>query len=157
MLTQLFHIWTTRPTNNAMVLYQPLWPSVAHFLRKKVCQHSLGTRFLDGGHRARRGLNSFLFLLATIWLGSVIGLYVEGIFRLSGSAKRIGMLQTFFDTPPHYGSQLDWRGYTVHDAANVMRRFLNYLPDPVIPRQFYHTFRELIGKATHACCSRMGS
>ncbi|KAG2172592.1 hypothetical protein INT44_002607, partial [Umbelopsis vinacea] len=75
------------------------------------------------------------------------GLYVEGIFRLSGSAKRIAMLQTFFDTPPHYGSQLDWRGYTVHDAANVMRRFLNYLPDPVIPRQFYHTFRELIGKA----------
>ncbi|KAI8578349.1 hypothetical protein K450DRAFT_272959 [Umbelopsis ramanniana AG] len=72
------------------------------------------------------------------------GLYVEGIFRLSGSAKRIAMLQTFFDTPPHYGSQLDWRGYTVHDAANVMRRFLNYLPDPVIPRQFYHTFRELI-------------
>ncbi|KAJ2955848.1 hypothetical protein NQZ79_g8228 [Umbelopsis isabellina] len=72
------------------------------------------------------------------------GLFVEGIFRLSGSAKRIGMLQTFFDTPPHYGSQLDWRGYTVHDAANIMRRFLNYLPEPVIPHQFYHSFRELI-------------
>ncbi|KAG2184394.1 hypothetical protein INT43_000303 [Umbelopsis isabellina] len=72
------------------------------------------------------------------------GLFVEGIFRLSGSAKRIGMLQTFFDTSPHYGSQLDWRGYTVHDAANILRRFLNYLPEPVIPHQFYHSFRELI-------------
>jgi len=156
MLTQLFHIWMTKPTNNAMVLYRPLWPSVAHFLRKKVCQHSLGIRSFGGEHRVRRWLNSFFFFCLQPF-GSVIGLYVEGIFRLSGSAKRIGMLQTFFDTPPHYGSQLDWRGYTVHDAANVMRRFLNYLPDPVIPHQFYHTFRELIGKATHACWSTKAS
>ncbi|KAI8388233.1 Rho GTPase activation protein [Radiomyces spectabilis] len=69
------------------------------------------------------------------------GLTVEGIFRLSGSAKRIGMLQTIFDTPDHYGMQLDWRGYTVHDAANVMRRFLNHLPEPVITLEYYRAFK----------------
>lgn len=44
---------------------------------------------------------------------------VEGIFRLSGSAKRIKDLQTIFDSPERYGKGLDWTGYTVHDAANI--------------------------------------
>ncbi|KAH8549640.1 Rho GTPase activation protein [Umbelopsis sp. PMI_123] len=72
------------------------------------------------------------------------GLYTEGIFRMSGSARRIGDLQRIFDTPPDYGSQLDWDGFTVHDAANVLRRFLNYLPEPVIVSNFYQVFRDVI-------------
>lgn len=32
--------------------------------------------------------------------------------------------------------------YTVHDAANVMRRFLNHLPEPVIPLDYYRPFKE---------------
>jgi hypothetical protein len=67
---------------------------------------------------------------------------VEGIFRLSGNAKRISMLQTIFDTAEEqYGSQLDWQGYTVHDASNVMRRFLNYLPEPVINLEYQLLFK----------------
>ncbi|RAL61827.1 hypothetical protein DID88_002890 [Monilinia fructigena] len=46
---------------------------------------------------------------------------VEGIFRLSG---------------------LDWAGYTVHDAANVLRRYLNLLPEPIVPLDLYSRFRE---------------
>ncbi|KAA8647737.1 hypothetical protein EYZ11_000209 [Aspergillus tanneri] len=67
---------------------------------------------------------------------------VEGIFRLSGSAKRIKDLQEAFDSPERYGKGLDWTGYTVHDAANVLRRYLNQLPEPIVPLEFYERFRE---------------
>ncbi|CAI2184196.1 11143_t:CDS:2, partial [Funneliformis geosporum] len=67
----------------------------------------------------------------------------EGIFRLSGSAKRIKELQTIFDSPPSYGKTLTWMGYSVHDAANILRRYLNHLPDPVIPQQWYDQFRAI--------------
>ncbi|KAL1914380.1 uncharacterized protein VTP21DRAFT_8960 [Calcarisporiella thermophila] len=72
--------------------------------------------------------------------------FVEGIFRISGSAKRVGCLQDIFDTPPTYGSDLNWRGYSVHDAANILRRFINYLPVPIIPHNFYSSFLSVMGK-----------
>lgn len=61
---------------------------------------------------------------------------------MSGSAKRIKDLQTTFDSPDKYGKGLDWAGYTVHDAANVLRRYLNCLPEPIIPLDFYNRFRD---------------
>ncbi|CAG8242350.1 unnamed protein product [Penicillium salamii] len=67
---------------------------------------------------------------------------VEGIFRLNGSAKRIKDLQEVFDSPERYGKGLDWAGYTVHDAANVLRRYLNQLPEPIVPLEFYERFRD---------------
>ncbi|KAF1943789.1 RhoGAP-domain-containing protein [Clathrospora elynae] len=67
---------------------------------------------------------------------------VEGIFRLAGSEKRIKELKTAFDTPPRYGKGLDWTGYTVHDAANILRRYFNNLPEPIIPLQHYDPFRQ---------------
>lgn len=72
----------------------------------------------------------------------IVALRTEGIFRVSGSAKRIRTLQSIFDTPDGYGSQLDWQGYTVHDAANVMKRFLNFLPEPVVTFEYYHIFKD---------------
>ncbi|CAG8612135.1 14565_t:CDS:2 [Ambispora leptoticha] len=68
----------------------------------------------------------------------------EGIFRLSGSAKRIKELQAIFDSPPSYGKTLTWVGYSVHDAANILRRYLNHLPDPVIPQKRYEEFRSVL-------------
>ncbi|EPS45247.1 hypothetical protein H072_776 [Dactylellina haptotyla CBS 200.50] len=67
---------------------------------------------------------------------------VEGIFRLSGSAKRIKDLQVLFNSPDKYGKGLDWTGYTVHDAANILRRYLNQLPEPIIPLDYYDKFRQ---------------
>lgn len=67
---------------------------------------------------------------------------MEGIFRLSGSARRIKELQEIFDSPERYGKGLDWSGYTVHDAANILRRYLNQLPEPIVPLEFYERFRE---------------
>jgi hypothetical protein len=51
-------------------------------------------------------------------------------------------LQEVFDSPERYGKGLDWSGYTVHDAANVLRRYLNQLPEPIVPLEFYERFRE---------------
>ncbi|ORY69995.1 uncharacterized protein BCR38DRAFT_332195 [Pseudomassariella vexata] len=67
---------------------------------------------------------------------------VEGIFRLSGSEKRIKELKLAFDSPDRYGKGLVWDGYTVHDAANVLRRYLNDLPEPVVPLELYKKFRD---------------
>ena len=67
---------------------------------------------------------------------------VEGIFRLSGSEKRIKELRATFDSPDRYGKGLDWEGYTVHDAANVLRRYLNQLPEPIVPLELYERMRE---------------
>lgn len=64
------------------------------------------------------------------------------------SAKRIGQLQQIFNTAPDYGRQLDWKGFSVHDAANVLRRFLNYLPEPVIIHQLYQPFRDVVTSTT---------
>lgn len=53
---------------------------------------------------------------------------VEGVFRIAGSQKRMRELQEVFDTPPKYGKQLEWERYSVHDAASVLRRYLNQMP-----------------------------
>lgn len=73
---------------------------------------------------------------------------VEGIFRLNGSEKRIKELKHIFDSPDRYGKGLSWDGYTVHDAANVLRRYLNDLPEPVVPLDLYEQFREPLRGAT---------
>ncbi|KAM0166627.1 hypothetical protein ACHAQE_001145 [Botrytis cinerea] len=78
-----------------------------------------------------------------VWLTAIrTATNVEGIFRLSGSEKRIKELKTIFDSPDRYGKGLDWAGYTVHDAANVLRRYLNLLPEPIVPLDLYSRFRE---------------
>ena len=73
---------------------------------------------------------------------------IEGIFRLSGSEKRIKELKLAFDSPDRYGKGLSWEGYTVHDAANVFRRYLNDLPEPVVPLDLYEHFREPLRGST---------
>ncbi|KAI9669971.1 MAG: hypothetical protein M1831_007007 [Alyxoria varia] len=67
---------------------------------------------------------------------------VEGIFRLAGSERRIKDLQAVFNSPERYGKGLDWTGYNVHDAANVLRRYFRELPEPIIPLDFYERLRE---------------
>ncbi|KAI8074792.1 Rho GTPase activation protein [Gongronella butleri] len=69
------------------------------------------------------------------------GLQVEGIFRMSGSAKRINQLQQLFESrDTQYGILVSWDGFTVHDAANVLKRYLNRLPVPVIPADYHERF-----------------
>ncbi|KAE8383922.1 Rho GTPase activation protein [Aspergillus bertholletiae] len=64
----------------------------------------------------------------------------EGIFRRSGSVKRVQDLQRQFDSP-RYGKDLDWTAYSVYDAADLLKRYFNQLPEPLIPLGFYDRFR----------------
>lgn len=72
------------------------------------------------------------------------GLTVEGIFRLAGSNKRVKQLQIIFSSPPDYGAKINWDGYTVHDAASLLRRYLSSLVEPLIPLSFYDSFRDIL-------------
>lgn len=96
--------------------------------------------------------------LHRIWdlcIEPIIATDVEGIFRLSGSSKRIKDLQQIFDSPDRYGKGLDWTGYTVHDAANILRRYLNQLPEPIIPLEFYERFRDPLRHHQHQAVGDM--
>jgi RhoGAP domain. len=76
------------------------------------------------------------------------GLNVEGIFRVGGSSKRLKELQVIFNTPPDFGKKLNWDGYNVHDAASILRRYLNALPQPLIPLDLYESFRDPLRSKT---------
>ncbi|KIJ13401.1 hypothetical protein PAXINDRAFT_170478 [Paxillus involutus ATCC 200175] len=73
---------------------------------------------------------------------------VEGTFRVNGSTKRMRDLQAAFETPPRYGKSLDWKNehYTTHDVASVFRRYLTQMPEPVIPHDMYHDFRDALAQ-----------
>ncbi|KAI8987364.1 hypothetical protein BDF20DRAFT_832307 [Mycotypha africana] len=78
------------------------------------------------------------------------GLHVEGIFRVSGNQKRINALEFIFNqSQSNFGLDLNWDGYTVHDAASILRRYLNKLPEPVIPLAYYQQFRDVMNDRTH--------
>ncbi|KAF8896430.1 Rho GTPase activation protein [Infundibulicybe gibba] len=76
---------------------------------------------------------------------------VPGTFRVSGSNKRMRELQALFETPPRYGKNLDWKQetYTTHDVASVFRRYLTQMPEPVIPHDMYHKFRDALARTPH--------
>ncbi|KAL4072736.1 Rho GTPase activation protein [Scleroderma yunnanense] len=73
---------------------------------------------------------------------------IEGTFRVNGSAKRMRDLQAAFEAPPRYGKGLDWKSehYTTHDVASVFRRYLTQMPEPVIPHDMYHDFRDALAR-----------
>ena len=68
------------------------------------------------------------------------GTDTEDLFVTSGSAVRLRELETIFNSPPRYGKGLNWIGYTVHDAANILLRYLLQLPSSVIPVEHYEAF-----------------
>ncbi|KAI0104326.1 Rho GTPase activation protein [Nemania sp. FL0031] len=68
------------------------------------------------------------------------GIYVEDVFALNGNPARIMQLQIMFEKPPKYGAGLAWDGYTIHDAASLLQRYLKMLPEPIIPYAMYDDF-----------------
>lgn len=44
-------------------------------------------------------------------------------------------LQDIFDRPPSYGRDVVWGPWSVHDAASVLRRYLNQMPVSIRPQQ----------------------
>lgn len=76
-------------------------------------------------------------------------LETEGIFRVGGSSKRLKALQDQFSHAPDYGSNVDWSGFTVHDAASLLRRYLTALPEPLVPLDLYDEFRRSLLEKPH--------
>lgn len=73
-----------------------------------------------------------------------LGTEVKDLFTVSGSPLRLQKLEAAFNEPPRYGRGIDWSGYTVHDAASILLRFLLRLPEPIIPLEKYEAFQGLL-------------
>lgn len=43
-----------------------------------------------------------------------------------------------------YGRNVDWSPYTFHDAASLLRRYLNLMPEPIVPLDLYTEFRNVV-------------
>ncbi|KAG6813956.1 hypothetical protein H0H92_005211 [Tricholoma furcatifolium] len=73
---------------------------------------------------------------------------VPGTFRINGSARRTRDLQDIFERSPEFGRKLNWAMeiYTTHDIATVFRRYLTHMPEPVIPYDMYHSFRDPLAR-----------
>ena len=72
-------------------------------------------------------------------------LETPGIFRIAGNGKRVKELQFIFSSPPNYGAKFTgWDAYSIHDVASLLRRYLNNLDEPLIPLEFYESFRKPI-------------
>lgn len=64
---------------------------------------------------------------------------MENVFATGSPPQRIKKLQRTFDGPGdsfRYGKGMPWTGYTVHDAANILLRYLLQLSEPIIPLEF---------------------
>lgn len=75
------------------------------------------------------------------------GKTVDGIFRVSGSIRRVNVLKDVFNLAPRFGKDVDWQGFNVHDAASLLRRYFSSLPESVIPLKGYDAFRAPILEA----------
>ncbi|KAJ1673202.1 GTPase activating protein (GAP) for Rho1p, partial [Spiromyces aspiralis] len=78
------------------------------------------------------------------------GQKTNGIFRISGSMKRVHRLQSEFKRDKEFGKNIDWYGYTMHDTATVFRRYLTKLPGSIIPIEFYERFRKVLRAESEA-------
>ncbi|KAI1353081.1 Rho GTPase activation protein [Xylaria sp. FL0043] len=78
------------------------------------------------------------------------GKLIEDIFAISGNPARVLQLQTVFDTPPRYGAGFNWDGYTPHDVAALLLRYLKMLPEPIIPYHKHNDFINIPGSTLEA-------
>ncbi|KAG8905295.1 hypothetical protein FRB99_000268 [Tulasnella sp. 403] len=77
---------------------------------------------------------------------STLATETPGIFESSrASARAVDELQAIFSAGPRFGKDLDWKAtaFTPFDVAGVFLRYLNRLPEPLIPYDLYADFRTL--------------
>ena len=67
------------------------------------------------------------------------GLLVAGIFRVSGSKKRLESLKSQYDS----GNIVNFAEYSVHDFAGLLKLYLRELPEPVFPSRLYKLLIEI--------------
>ncbi|KAJ3182247.1 Rho GTPase-activating protein 6 [Gaertneriomyces sp. JEL0708] len=67
------------------------------------------------------------------------GMQTVGVFRVNGSERRIAALTKVFETPP-YGIDADLTGYSVYDIADMLKRYLRGLGEPLLTGELYREF-----------------
>ncbi|KAI8910377.1 Rho GTPase activation protein [Gorgonomyces haynaldii] len=60
-----------------------------------------------------------------------------GVFRVSGSDKRINSLISKFDAGPEYGKSISFEGYNVFDVADCLKKYFRTLPEPLLTTHLY--------------------
>lgn len=74
-----------------------------------------------------------------------LGLDVEGIFRKSGSTAVVNQLQAQFEEN-HNPFIINFPStISTHSLAGLFKRYLQHLPEPVIPRKFQPLFLDIFG------------
>lgn len=76
------------------------------------------------------------------------GAQVEGIFRISGSERRVAVKYPEFDQPPNYGLNTSWDGYTIHDVAHILKKYLREIPEPLFTHDLYPYFMQILDVST---------
>lgn len=91
---------------------------------------------------------SFLFLASLLAKLTYLflGLDLEGVFRKSGSAVVINQLQRHFETVEDSFKVKLPDNASVHSLAGLFKRYLQQLPEPVIPKQNQQQFLSAFGK-----------
>lgn len=77
---------------------------------------------------------------------------VEGIFRKSGSTAIVNQLQAQFEATQNPFLVKFPDTISTHSLAGLFKRYLQQLPEPVIPRQFQPIFLDIFGKQWHCVC-----
>lgn len=76
------------------------------------------------------------------------GLDIEGMFRKSGSTAAVNQLQQQFEENQNPFLVKFPSTVSTHSLAGLFKRYLQQLPEPVIPRQHQPFFLNVFGKVS---------
>lgn len=74
----------------------------------------------------------------------LLGLHIEGIFRLSGAASEVHHLERALSSNQPV-TDLNLAQYDIHAITGVVKKYLRRLPVPVIPYAYHDTFLQIAG------------
>lgn len=101
----------------------------------------------DGGSRSARDYP--LCVLRCVYYIRDMGIEIPHVFGQDGDVFRVGYLKDIFESPATgYGKQLDWRDFTVYDAADLILLYLSELPKALIPDSLAKRWVKLSKQAT---------
>ncbi|KAF2658781.1 hypothetical protein K491DRAFT_713260 [Lophiostoma macrostomum CBS 122681] len=64
--------------------------------------------------------------------------------------ERLQELRLIFETPPLYGSDIDWKTYAAYEAEATLYVYLSSLPEPLIHREFAERLWRFLSKYSHS-------
>jgi hypothetical protein len=76
----------------------------------------------------------------------ILGVNVEGIFRVPGSKKRQEELKELIDKDSNLDVKLSNGKFTPHDVACVLKQFLAELPEPLLTHAPHEAYIQVTGR-----------